>query len=335
MNWFALRQHRKQFFVFGLVLAAFAAFAVPTGLHYWHAYQHALTTCSLTNSCDNLADQLFGSGSGQLAKNITFAAGLFVPLLLGLFLGSPLFAKEYDEGTNKLVWTQSISRRKWLTVKLAWALGFALLYGLAFTALTSWWFRTTNAVYQDRFDPGMFDVQGLMPMATSLFFTTVGFVIGAWFRKVVLAMAVTIGVFVVAQMIFPNLIRPHYMHPVTITSPLGPNKTEAGVSTGANWVLARDVVDGDGKVRSAFGPASWPTQCQKLIQDGQDKGIAIKADGPDAIDGCLNAAGYHQITKYQPSYRYWDFERIEAGIYLGMAAVAVGATYWLVLRRDA
>ena len=54
-----------------------------------------------------------------------------------------------------------------------------------------------------------------------------------------------------------------------------------------------------------------------------------------SIDTCLDNAGYHQVAMCQPSYRCWDFQRIEAGIYLGITAIAVAATYWLVLRRDA
>lgn len=48
MNWFAFRQHRKQFLIFGIILALFAAFVIITGNAYWHDYQHALVTCQQT-----------------------------------------------------------------------------------------------------------------------------------------------------------------------------------------------------------------------------------------------------------------------------------------------
>jgi hypothetical protein len=86
-----------------------------------------------------------------------------------------------------------------------------------------------------------------------------------------------------------------------------------------------------------------PAQCQKFIQETQ-----VMRSGPDSIsvgpsttttgdpvEDCLNQAGYRELAKYQPAYRYWDFQRIEASIYLGLTALAVGATYWLVLKRDA
>lgn len=94
----------------------------------------------------------------------------------------------------------------------------------------------------------------------------------------------------------------------------------------------------ENKITNVF--ASAPTQCQKLIQQlghtGRDGGVkAVAAPGGDPIDSCLNAAGWHETATFQPSYRYWDFQRIEAGIYLGLTVLAVVGTYWLVLRHDA
>ena len=73
-----------------------------------------------------------------------------------------------------------------------------------------------------------------------------------------------------------------------------------------------------------------------------DKGAGRQADaiisknGGPAVDfQCLNKLGYYWNTKYQPAYRYWDFQRIELGLYLALSIVPIGATYWLVLKRDA
>jgi hypothetical protein len=343
MNWFAWRQHRKQFLVFGILLAAFAALIIPTGNHYWHIYQQALTNCAqhpALYSCDDLTDTLFTSPSDGLIRIAEVLGTFGLPLLVGLFIGSPLLAKEYEEGTNKLVWTQSVSRRKWLTIKLAWTLGFALLYGIVLTFLATWWSRTVNTVALNRFVQGHFETQGLMPVAYSVFFTAVGFTMSAWFRKTLLALAITFGVFVFCMAGFANWIRPHYMTPVTVTAPMRPDTLTGKVPTNGVWMLSRDIVDKNGKAIGDIFPSA-PPECQKIIQDAQVPGHpgAFKAvpspGGGDPIDDCLNKAGFHQVAKYQPAYRYWDFQRIEAGIYLGMAALATGATYLLVLKRDA
>lgn len=267
-----------------------------------------------------------------------FVTSLGVPLILGLFLGSPLFSKEYEEGTNKLVWTQSVSRRKWLTTKLAWALLFAALYGLAISLLVSWWTRTLNTLDHSRLGAGEFDVQGIMPFAYSIFFTALGFTLSAWFRKTLIALAITLGLFIAFQTSFAEWIRGHYMMPVTVTAPMGPGAVEDKIPPGA-WVLQRSIVDKNGHSFNSFDLSNMPPQCRTLLQNSRaDNGdISVKA-GPgdgDPIDACLNQAGYHQIATYQPASRYWDFQRIETGIFLGMTAVATAATYWLVLKRDA
>jgi hypothetical protein len=321
--------------IFGIILAAFTVFTVLTGNHFWHVYQHAVTVCKqnpATPNCNDLHNVLY-PGYGAIMRAVLVTA-LTVPLLLGLFLGSPLISKEYEEGTNKLAWTQSVSRRKWLSTKLAWALIFAALYGLAVSLLVSWWARTGNALDHTRFNTDQFDTQGIMPVVYSVFFTAVGFTLSAWLRKTLLALAITLGLFVAFQVSIGQWVRPHYMTPMKITAPIGPNVIDKKIPVGA-WLLRHDVVDKSGKSMGAF---NVPSQCQALIQQiqsGSSGGIQVKASGGNLIDDCLNKAGYHQLAVYQPAYRYWDFQRIEAGMYLVMAALAVGATYLLVLKRDA
>ncbi len=322
------------------MLLAFTALLIPTGIHMWNTYQQALINCALhpaLYSCDNLSNTLFTSNADGFIRIAEVLGTFGLPILVGLFIGSHLFGKEYEEGTNKLVWTQTVSRRKWLTTKIIWALGFALLYGTTLAILVTWWSNTINTVALNRFVQGHFETQALMPAAYSIFFTSVGFMMGAWFKKTMVALAITFGVFVICMASFANWIRPHYMTPVSISAPMGPNIFEDKIPAEA-WVLSRNIVDKNGKVINDIFPSA-PQQCQKLAQNikvpNGSRAAMVKLAGGDPVDDCLNQFGYHQIAKYQPSYRYWDFQRIEAGIYLGMSAVAVAVTYWLVLKRDA
>lgn len=325
MNWFVWRQHRKQFLAFGVLLALFAALVIPTGIHFWSTYQHALSTCSQTGSCDSLQNTLF-QGDGVILDTVVMV-GFGLPLLLGLFLGSPLLTREYEDGTNKLVWTQSISRRKWLTAKLAWALGFAALYGLALTALITWWFKTDNLLNHGRFDQVHFGTEGLMPIVYSIFFTSVGFAIGAWFRKILVTMAITFGIFALFQGSFAVYIRENYETPKVLST-----SVESGaLPSGAIWVLDTRIVDKNGKDFNPLKPEDIPTKCKTLIQQA----VATANSSKQSENACLDSLGYHVLVTYQPAYRYWDFQRIEAGIYLSMTALAVAGAYWCVLKRDA
>jgi len=341
MNWFVFRQHRRQFLIFGILLALFAALLIPTGMHFWNTYQNAITTCihnPNTPSCSDLDSNLFTSSADGFVRIAAVLGTFGLPILLGLFLGAPLIAREYEAGTDQLAWTQSVSRRKWLSIKLLWALGFALLYGIILALLITWWSRALNSLTHYRFIQGHFETQGLMPIAYSVFFTALGFMTGAWFRKTLTGFAITFGVFVLCTASFAQWIRPHYMSPITVTAAMGPGQISDKIPTGA-WIIKQGIVNGSGKTIDSFRPANMPAECRDLtldirVPDGS-RVVKVKASGVDPVDDCLNRHGYHQVATYQPPYRYWDFQRIETGIYLGMTALAVGATYWLVLRRDA
>lgn len=81
--------------------------------------------------------------------NLTLAA----PLLIGMFWGAPLVAREIDQSTHKLIWTQTVTRRQWLTAKVTWAVMVAVLWGAALAALVTWWSGPENAIDYSRFYP--------------------------------------------------------------------------------------------------------------------------------------------------------------------------------------
>jgi ABC-type transport system involved in multi-copper enzyme maturation permease subunit len=347
MNWFVWRQHRKQFLLSGIFLVLYAALAIPMGLHFWHTYQHALATCGQINSCNQLSSQILQSG-WDMNLNPALPSGGFnfmsmlilsLPLILGIFWGAPLLAREYTENTNKLVWTQSIARRKWLTITLVWMLLATIIFATIFTIITTWWSKTGNALSLNRFSTSNFAMQGIVPIAYALFAVAVGIAAGAWTRRIMAAAGTTLAIFAgVGFIAIPSFIRPHYMTPVTVTSSIGAQTLDNKIPA-SSWILSHNIVGKNGKTFDSFAPSNVPVQCRQIIQQEQvnsTDGTHVKAPAPDnALDICLNKAGYHQVAKYQPFSRYWDFQRIEAGIYLGLSALAVGTTYWLVLKRDA
>ena len=44
---------------------------------------------------------------------------LILPALLGVFWGAPLLAREVEQGTHRLAWTQSVGRLRWPLTKLS------------------------------------------------------------------------------------------------------------------------------------------------------------------------------------------------------------------------
>src|SRR5204862_259066 len=83
-------------------------------------------------------------------------------LLVRLFWGAPLVAREVEQGTHRLVWVQGVSRRHWAVVKFGTVAAFttvaACLYGLG----VAWWLAPLTQVgRQSRLNAFLFDMQDL------------------------------------------------------------------------------------------------------------------------------------------------------------------------------
>ena len=110
-------------------------------------------------------------------------ATLGTPLLVGLFWGAPLVAAEAEAGTTQFAWMQSVTRKRWLAVKIGWMLLAAAVWGGVISALVTWWVSPTNAEQLNQFDPGRFDIMGIVPVGYSLFAVALGVTAGALLRR--------------------------------------------------------------------------------------------------------------------------------------------------------
>lgn len=342
MNWLVWQQHKKHFLILAIFLAIFAAILTPSELHLYPVVRHVVTVCGKPSAAWNCLGSTVTTFDTVLFFATTVIARytlLALPFVLGLFWGVPLIANEYVNGTNKLIWTRSVSRRKWLTVKLLWILVAAAVFVTAFTLIATWWSRVSGMVYtlnnvndtgaqlSDRFSSMAFDATGFVPAAYAIFGVALGIAVGSRFKRILPALAVTLGVFVALQVVVPSFIRPHYASPKTIDVALSANDLGGSIapiptSIGQAWILSGKVVGPDGRAIDYGNP---PAKCANKLQNNNPKEAAA----------CLTNIGYHWLIKYQPSYRYWDFQRIEAGLYVALSLIPIGFTYRLVERRDA
>ncbi|MGH3881549.1 MAG: hypothetical protein ACRDSK_31370 [Actinophytocola sp.] len=84
-----------------------------------------------------------GAGRGFLDRHTEwgnrFVWASFLPALAGVFIGAPLFAREFEHGTWRLAVTQGVTRTRWFTTKIALVgTGVAGVAGLC-AALFTWW----------------------------------------------------------------------------------------------------------------------------------------------------------------------------------------------------
>ena len=131
MIWMVLRRYRL---LFALMLA------LVVGLVMWmyllgRAFDDAVGSAACHRStfgCDIYTDL----NKQAIALNILL---LFVPCLFGIVFGAPLVAGEFDQHTNRLAWTQGISRTKWLVSKWLTVLVVLVLFMTLLTLVAQWW----------------------------------------------------------------------------------------------------------------------------------------------------------------------------------------------------
>ena len=137
-----------------------------------------------------------------------------------MFWGAPLIARELEAGTQRLAWMQSVTRFRWLAVKL----GLAGLASMAVAGLLSlmvtWWSGPFDRIGAGRLDPAIFSERGIVPVGYAAFAFALGVTAGLLIRHTVPAMAVTLAVFAAVQAAFELKIRFHLIPPVRVASAL-------------------------------------------------------------------------------------------------------------------
>ena len=326
MTWVIWRQYRTTVAIAGAILAAYAVLLLVTGLGdaaRWHA---ALASCGKNNSCGNLA-QTLSLGTGPVATLAILT--LIVPVLFGMFWGSPAVARERETGTMQYAWTQSVTRWRWLSVKVSWLLLAGAVFGGAVAGIVTWWYAPVNALNQGQFTPGYFDIQGIAPIGYAVFAVALGIAAGALIGRSLPALAVTAGVFLALRLAVTYGLRVHFLPAVTTVYSVTANLPLKG----ATWHLEQGVVlpggqfatglsVGPGYVISGPGGPQVPAACQATSQIS-------------ATLSCMARLGYHSFATYQPGYRFWPFQFMETGLFVALAAAAIAVTFLVVRRRDA
>src|SRR5580693_4326426 len=341
MSWVVWRQYRAAAAITAALIAAFAALVVVTGVQAASQWHSALGACTASRSCGNLSSSTLFLGSHAIGFLVIMTLG--VPAVLGILAGAPLLAHEFETGTNQYAWTQSVTRRRWLAVKAGWLLLAAAAIGGIVSALVTWWSGPDNALQANAFDPGRFDIMGIVPVGYAVFATALGITAGALLRRTLPAIAVTLAGFIVVRAVIFMALRRSFMTAVTSYFPIGSGFTPAGSAwqLGAGFVGANGqpltlplstngAVIGGGAGGVGLPVSSLPAACQQRAGNGRLGPAAYHA-----VVSCAQADGIRGFVTYQPASRYWAFQGIETGIFLLLAAALIAVAFAVVSRRDA
>ncbi len=193
MLWVSWRQHRGLLISVMAVFAAAMAAMLIEGLRIHHDYA-VLRACrpAVSPACQRLASY-FGSTDWHEANGIHVAVQAF-PVLLAMFAGQPVLARELEKNTFRYAWTQGIGRVRWTAAKLA-ILGSAVtIAALAISQLFAWFFTpflTTQSI--TALAPSVFDTRGIVYAGWTLTGFCLGAFLGMLTRRILPAMAVTLA----------------------------------------------------------------------------------------------------------------------------------------------
>jgi hypothetical protein len=309
--WLSWRQQRTESLIAVVVFAIVVAVLVPSGLRIASAHDDQSIAACLEHPNDACRSTLamFLSRWDSIVNVVTWFN--LVPAVIGILLATPLVL-EFERGTYRLAWTQSVTRGRWLTIRLALIGLGALLSALALTALMTWWRRPLDDV-GSRLQDG-FDFEGLVPTAYTLFAAALVIAIGVVLQRTGTAIGLAFVAFMVTRIGILGWLREHYQGAVhkTWTSGEGPDLRGA-------WIL-HDVQG----LRLAGGGRPDPAVIESCF------GSTKRLDG-----ACL---AKHHVVEYgaavfQPADRFWLFQGIEAGIFGALTLALLLFSVWWIRKR--
>ena len=333
MTWLAFRRHRT-----GLIIA----FGITLALGAWMAFvAHGFDTApeATYRGVGGYVSHYKFLYQGPTILGLPYQADainfvlLAFPCALGVLLGVPLVAAELQDRTNRVAWTQRISRTRWLASKW-WVVGLPLVILSALVALvTQWWSHHVvisgiglhlGPVYigmSSRMQPEMFSTTGAVPVAYALFAFALGAAFGALVRRVSWAIVGTVVVYTVVSLVMATTVRPDLAPKTFVDYSATANSTailNLPRDGGAPWYIG----DGYRFIPGSIQPA------------GQSAGeIAKHCDAQRSeYFSCL---GRHHIQIgqfFQPASNYWTLQWKESLIYVIASAFLLLFGLWLVRR---
>jgi hypothetical protein len=323
MIWLTWRQHRSEAAIVGGALALLVLLLILTGRAMAGTYQQmGVGACLIPTappSCGNAisAFQQQYALWGDLLGWFNLS-----PLLLAVLVGAPsLIAAELEHHTHHLVWTQSITRLRWLATKLVVVIGVSLAAWVVITALITWWRGPFDALY-GRLSPSGFDVEGIVPYAYLAYALALAVAAGALLRRTVFATAATMAGFLAARLPVELWARPQYQPPLSATwDPylLMPTVPQAP----AAWRFEDVWMDGQGHAVDIL----------QVFRTCASNATGASQTPRSAFTACTHAHGWLLIATWQPADRFWLFQGIESAIFFGLAVALLALTVWWVRRR--
>jgi hypothetical protein len=333
MIWLTWRQSRAQLIGAVGVLAVLALVLEVTGPDLAHLYNTSGIVRCPPSSCATLANRFLNKISKIDTLLYFLGIGLLyaVPVIIGIFWGAPLVAREIEAHTHRLIWNQSVTRTRWLAIKLTVLALAATAFAGLLNLMLNWWsspidraasLNPGHGIGFARIAPVLFDVRGVAPIAYAAFAFALGVALGAVIHRTLPAMATTLVVFFIVMIAMPSFIRPNLIAPahanvalraVNVVGIRGTQviATPAYVPPGG-WILSTQVISKSGHAfETAMTSACQTPNFTKCV-------LSIVSQDP------------RQLITYQPASRFWALQWYESAIFIALALlVAAASVLWI------
>ncbi|MDP5313566.1 hypothetical protein [Streptomyces poriferorum] len=311
-----LRQHRAALQIAGalalagiVVLVGFALRAAQV------AETFAADPCSAANvglECSQPVRNYLDSMS-QFSTVLGYGglALIVLPGLIAAFVAGPMIAREFESGTYRVSWTQSVSPAHWFVAKLA-VPAVVLLAGVSvLTGVYAWSRSQSSTEYPvNWYERPVFGALGTMPVAYALLGLALGALTGLLIHRTVPAMAVAV---LATGAVAVTL--------TTVRSALWPLRTAINTASAGNGV------DAD----------SWVLGTGRITADGSRLPMETCWQRPHAEE--VRCLADHHVTGFwvdhHPASHFWPLQLVETGIVLVLAAAAVALAFRVLRRRHA
>ncbi len=338
MTWLTWRQYRAEAGVAAALLAAalVALAVIGRGAHHV-AQQVGLPVCMRSGAdCSTALESLHRHY--HWLPPVTGAL-VAVPLLVGMFWAAPLVSREYEAGTHRLVWTQSVSRLRWIASRLALTAGVAVVAAAILGQVTVWALDPLTPAFGTRFNSTWYDILGIVPIACMLFAFAAGAAASALTRRTIPAMATTLVVYAAAR-IPMHFIRDHFSPTHTSTSTFRLSDLLGSIDADPaplatqqislnDRILSTSTFDSLGRSTAGLNNRGVLLRyCPDLPPRGDLSRAAV-----NSCAGRVNGLSGHQITRYHPASDFWTIQLVESLIFVTTAGALFAVAVLAVVRR--
>lgn len=315
VTWLAFRRRRTSLAVFIAVALVLDAWMLANG----HASADALRHTGLCPTLPCVEPSEIYAPARQAA--VIDLLLVVLPLALGLVHGVGLVAREAENSTHRLVFTQGVSRTRWYLTSLAVALGGALVVEAIVLPVAHWWagiawvdLPGTLTLGGSRIQPDVVPVSGVVPLAYTGFAVALGVAAGAVLRRVPWATAVTAVTYLVVAAVRITSIRPLFAPTGFLMDGTTDSAQYAIWPNPPPWNITYEyrAVPGIERSPGASSPDRVAAEC------------SVYGLHPQDVVTCMRRQGVEGGFVTQSLANYWRLQWSETALYAVLALVLAG-----------